>query len=1230
MDYYQYRCQMRDAHGSDRIIADAVLWGGLLAQQYWCDQWIKIENNRLRWMRLNQTKLKTELYQGLMDAVAANDVRAAGSFTILASSFIGSPRAQHASYQDAMAITRQFGKADLFITMTCNPKWEEIITECADQPAWARPDITCRVFKMKLDALLNDLVKDGILGKVIAHIYVIEFQKRGLPHAHILLIFADEDKLRSADQYDKLICAEIPNKDTHPRLHTIVVGNMLHGPCGDTNPAEKRCQDNGCCSKNFPKRFCSETTDKHDSFPEYRRRSPEEGGESYEVLDRDGAVKWTMDNRWVVPYCPYLSLRYNCHINVEICNSIQSIKYLYKYVYKGPDKIAVAIVPQNAAAGSGFGGGRGARGDRGGRGRGGGGGGGGRDSGGGGGLGNGGAGREHAGRQELDPTEPVVINEIDKYIDCRYMGACNAVWRILGFEMGQNYPAVYRLQLHLPNMQQVQYQEGSEEQALLDARATPTQLTAYFKAVAEERLHPLTETQRGKDTHGHFHPCACDLTYDRFSSFYTWQSTKHKWQRRAHGKRGDTICRMYTAAAKSGELFYERMLLCKQKGVASFDELKTVDSFVHTTFKEACCALGLLKDDAEWTEYLEELASVSMPSEIRRHFVRLLDCNNPSNPVALYERFKDKMSEDFMHQRNSAMHLDDRTITTEDHSQCLYAMQAALMELSDGKKSLWSGVKKSETSSIDVDHFNFPSPQHALRAIDVAINPALRDELAYNREDQRQKYDDFRSTANTDQIAAEEAIFAAFHSDSENKCFFVDAPGGTGKTRLFNTILTRGRSEVKICIAMSSSGISAILLLGGLTAHSRCKLPLEINENSTLRITRQSHLGQLLAAADIIIWDEAAMSSRHNFEALDRLLRELMGRPDSPFGGKVFVAGGDFRQVLPVVPRENRAGVVSKSFKRSPLWQNFKSPGHTLNLTINERVRRNGDDAEARSFCEFLLDIGEDKIPHRDDLGGVDSDLIQIPEDYVFKGTVEDLIDWCYPELKTPGHPDTSLSKAILTAHNVDVDKLNEIALMKMTGDVISLPSADCVHDDGESTGPSGNLYTTEFLNSLNVSGLPPHDLRVKIGAPVVLLRNLDPKKGLCNGTRLIVLAATRRLLTCKIESGPRAGDIAYLPRIDLVPSNASSLPCQLERRQFPVRLAYAMSINKAQGQSLQRVGVFLAKPVFSHGQLYVALSRSGVPSHTKILIVDMDGKQGRFAGHDGTFTKNIVYREIL
>ena len=231
--------------------------------------------------------------------------------------------------------------------------------------------------------------------------------------------------------------------------------------------------------------------------------------------------------------------------------------------------------------------------------------------------------------------------------------------------------------------------------------------------------------------------------------------------------------------------------------------------------------------------------------------------------------------------------------------------------------------------------------------------------------------------------------------------------------------------------------------------------------------------------------------------------------------------------------------------------------------------------------------------------------LVEIPEDYVFKGTVEDLIDWCYPELKTPGHADTSLSKAILTAHNVDVDKLNEIALMKMTGDVISLLSADCVHDDGESTGPSGNLYTTEFLNSLNVSGLPPHNLRVKIGVPVVLLCNLDPKKGLCNGTRLIVQAATRLLLTCKVESGPRAGDIAYLPRIDLVPSNASSLPCQLERRQFPVRLAYAMSANKAQGQSLQRVGVFLPKPMFSHGQLYVALLRSGVPSHTKILIVD-------------------------
>jgi hypothetical protein len=155
-----------------------------------------------------------------------------------------------------MATVRRFGKPDLFITFTCNPKWPEI-TSCLrpGEAAYMRPDIICRVFKMKFDQLMEDLTKKNILGKCIAHNSVIEFQKRQLPHAHILLILSANNKIRIINgDYDQIVCAEIPNPVTQPRLHSVVTSHLMHGPCGMLNP-HCVCMKDGICTKNFPKKF---------------------------------------------------------------------------------------------------------------------------------------------------------------------------------------------------------------------------------------------------------------------------------------------------------------------------------------------------------------------------------------------------------------------------------------------------------------------------------------------------------------------------------------------------------------------------------------------------------------------------------------------------------------------------------------------------------------------------------------------------------------------------------------------------------------------------------------------------------------------------------------------------------------------------------------------------------------------------------------------------------------
>ena len=233
-----------------------------LFQQYIVDAYVKIEGSRLDFLRFNQDKLRVELYQGLSDYIdnqaEMNGVRI-GRRIILPSSFIGSPRAMQQYYQDALAIVGVYGKPDLFITFTCNPNWNEISDNRHQNTSSSyRPDLIVRVFKQKLNELMCDLTKKGVLGRVSAYVYTIEFQKRGLPHAHILLILDEEDKIRTADQINSCVRADIPDEEQEPDLHALVSTFMIHGPCGNFNE-NSPCMEKGKCTKEFPKKFCSET-----------------------------------------------------------------------------------------------------------------------------------------------------------------------------------------------------------------------------------------------------------------------------------------------------------------------------------------------------------------------------------------------------------------------------------------------------------------------------------------------------------------------------------------------------------------------------------------------------------------------------------------------------------------------------------------------------------------------------------------------------------------------------------------------------------------------------------------------------------------------------------------------------------------------------------------------------------------------------------------------------------
>ena len=186
----------------------------------------------------------------------------------------------------------------------------------------------------------------------------------------------------------------------------------------------------------------------------------------------------------------------------------------------------------------------------------------------------------------------------------------------------------------------------------------------------------------------------------------------------------------------------------------------------------------------------------------------------------------------------------------------------------------------------------------------------------------------------------------------------------------------------------------------------------------------------------------------------------------------------------------------------------------------------------------------------------------------------------------------------------------------KIYRNVDSVCKSTCNYESMES------MYTPEYLNSLRIAGVPNHQLELKIGAPIVLLRNLAPSKGLCNGTRLIVTQLCARVIEAIIVTGNHIGEKAFIPRICMRPSD-TSLPFTLKRVQFPISLCYAMTINKSQGQTLKYVGLYLPRPVFSHGQFYVAISRVTTPLGLHIVC---ENETHPIVG----MTKNVVYHEVF
>lgn len=231
---------------------------------------------------------------------------------------------------------------------------------------------------------------------------------------------------------------------------------------------------------------------------------------------------------------------------------------------------------------------------------------------------------------------------------------------------------------------------------------------------------------------------------------------------------------------------------------------------------------------------------------------------------------------------------------------------------------------------------------------------------------------------------------------------------------------------------------------------------------------------------------------------------------------------------------------------------------------------------------------------------------ISFPSNFCeMQSSIQDVEKMVFPDIsRNYKNHDWLCERAILAPKNDHVNRINDRIQLQLPGETTKYKSVDAVIDEDQSVN-----YPIEFLNSLEPSGMPTHILTLKVGSPIMLLRNLDPPK-LCNGTRLAVKKLMPNVIEATIISGKSKGEDVLIPRIPMVPTD---FPFNFKRIQFPVRLAFAITINKAQGQSLRVAGLNLENPCFSHGQLYVACSRVGTPKN--LFIFSANGK-----------TKNIVY----
>uniref|UniRef100_A0A914HAT8 ATP-dependent DNA helicase n=1 Tax=Globodera rostochiensis TaxID=31243 RepID=A0A914HAT8_GLORO len=1090
-------------------------------------------------------------------------------------------RGSRAYYQlqfaDAMAICRQLGAPHLLITFTMSSAAKEFDTMLwAGQHWYNRPDIADRLFIDKSKEFLKDIVQRQVMGPVKAWFYSVEHQERGLPHIHLCLILDFARMEMSMEDYiDEYISAEIPDlphesdNSQAAKLQRLfrrfIMENMYH-TC-----STRYCIVDGKCTKHFPRPFAEQTViDERIVGVQYRRRPPAQSeSERLQRPERFACAVSGKDNRFVVPHNRFLALKYRSHINVEWIQGDACIKYVLKYVMKGCQLAFVQIVNDTA----------------------------------------------------MTTAGNVVVNydEFRQIRMARYQTPNEALLSIWGNKIVRKSHQVEHQRFHLPGQNRLVVLVGREEERAEEERARieagqdqASALTAYFELNAA--LEPDVARRYTFMTICH------DFCYDRRAN---------RWKRRVQ-QRKNHLAMLEAASAGNFEHQALRMLLLHVHGPTGWHDLYAGQ----TTFVDAAKAMGLLEDSSLWVDTILEALS-GLPTFRRRiNWTAVLFANSGIlDASSVLDRVL----------------LDSRRLLTP--RAMLYQDLDVVRQYVLCRMELVFRLHGVDPASFNscCERLGLPAPLGFVMPNEDII------EAEYNAGDygnrlwaqflqEDSEHNDIATDGpmTTVQYAAKDAEFSAQLNDKQRafidavcasllrrrratlepaqQLFMLTGDGGTGKTFAYNALIARLKSTMACrLLATASTGIAAELLFEGATLHSKLRVPIDIDDDTMPMLDYESDPAKLLRALELLIIDEISIANKNVINYVDKLLRSIdVANQEKHFGGKIVVFGGDWKQLLPVAESSGAPGLdnVNLSYwlsvKTTPWFTNGLVNIHRL--TVNMRVTGNQED-----YRRTLKTWGTGVTVRTAATDDRRRPYVQLCPSLCLSSE-EALIEFVFGDaLKDPlANIEQLRGTAILCPLNKDTFKLNA-ELMTRISNSMSTPvqqservymSVDTVDPDSPMDILALNVADRYIENIYGKTppGMPEHSLQLKIGAVMMVIKNISVAHGLCNGTRVQIIALGDNIITCRYIQGPRTGTEfkMYRHRFRFGGKGKEVTrhgAVKWTRLQFPLRPGFVITTHKSQGQTLARVGVHLSSSqCFAHGQFYVAMSRVRTSDDIRVL----------------------------